>query len=428
MAMIIADIFYYYSDYLLLLCIQCPKVLTTRDAIPHFKLHISSNESQFKDWISQISHLDIQTITKSIDLIRQNEPVTPFPGLTVKEGLACQWDGCKMLFFTSESITRHLSRDHGQSKRGSNEWIQNCHLQSLHLQKHLFLVQASSAALPAQPSPQTQSQPAISTTPSTTPSTSQSQPAPQQWVQGILNDYQARVQAVEENSGSIKVYYSKAEWSTFHSTVGTANFWQGRDVGLVGPLLGDNLLKQRAILQLGLFYLFRKAEIRVPFLPRQSRADLRSYDLQNLTFREFRTVQQQATREKYITVMARFLQFLLATYQYQVLLFFLTFFSIFSHFSLTFSYFFLFLCLYYYLFYIYLYFYFSLTFLSLSLIFSYFYVNFYYYFYIYIYAYFLLTMILTFLLLFTFFSLFSYFSLTFLSLSLTFSYFFLFLC
>ena len=143
-------------------------------------------------------------------------------------------------------------------------------------------------------------------------------------------------------------------------------------MGLVGPLLGDNLLKQRAILQLGLFYLFRKAEIRVPFLPRQSRADLRSYDLQNLTFREFRTVQQQATREKYITVMARFLQFLLATYQYQVLLFFLTFFSLFSHFSLTFSYFFLFLCLYYYLFYIYLYFYFSLIFLSLSLTFSYF--------------------------------------------------------
>ena len=339
MAMIIADIFHYYSDYLLLLCIQCPKVLTTRDAIPHFKLHVSSDELQFKDWISQISHLEIQTITKSIDLIRQNEPITPFPGLIVKEGLACQWDGCKMLFFTSESITRHLSRDHGQSKRGSNEWIQNCHLQSLHLQKHLFLVhdpQASSAALPAQPNPQTQSQPAISTT----PSINQSQPTPPQWVQGILNDYQARVQVLEENSGSISIYHSKAEWSAFHSTIGTANFWNARDLGLVGPLLGDDLPKPRAILQLALFLLFRKAEIRIPYLPRQAHADLRSFNQHNPTFKEFRLLQRQKSREVYIMVMVKFIQFLLASYQYQVsnyiILFYfyftLTLFSLYSYF------------------------------------------------------------------------------------------------
>jgi hypothetical protein len=422
---VIAQIFYYYSEYSLLICKPCKKAIVPRDAIGHFKTHLSGNQPELSHWLEIISTLDIQSIRKSHEIIRECEPIPPLSALNQLDGYICTWPSCQEIKTSKTTIFRHF-QSHGQSHEQAEQWVQPYKMQSLTRGGYLFRIELPSTTLPVLPSAPPQSRPATSTT----PSTRQSQAAPQQWAQGILEDYQARIQALEENSGSIKVYYSKAEWSTFHSTVGTANFWQGRDIGIIGPLLGDNLPKQRAILQLALFYLFRKAEIRVPFLPRQSRANLRSFDQQNLTFREFRTVQQQATREKYITVMARFIQFLLATFQYQVryLLFI-------SHFSLTFlslSYFYAYayfhihlyvylyayiyayvmltfipilclyytytmpiLCLHYAHFYAYFSYFshFSLTFLSLSYFYTYAYFHLYIYFYAYIYAYVMLTFI-----------------------------------
>ena len=114
------------------------------------------------------------------------------------------------------------------------------------------------------------------------------------------------------------MHYSKAEWSTFNSTTGIAHWWQSRDLDLVLPLLGDNLPDQRTALVNALYFLLGKAETRVPYLPRQSRAQLKSFNRANLTIKEFRVVQQWATREKYTMVMARFFQFLLASFKYQV--------------------------------------------------------------------------------------------------------------
>jgi hypothetical protein len=67
-----------------------------------------------------------------------------------------------------------------------------------------------------------------------------------------------------------------------------------------------------------LFFLFGKAETRLPYLSRQARTQVHSFELANPTFKEFRPVQQLATREKYIMVMAKFIQFLLATFHDQV--------------------------------------------------------------------------------------------------------------
>jgi hypothetical protein len=105
---IIADIFTYYPTYSMLICTSCPKVLTKREATSHLKIHFSHSELQANDWLGMISNLEIQTWAKSLDLIRQVEPIPPINGLEIKNGLRCQWTACKSLFLVGNSIYRHL--------------------------------------------------------------------------------------------------------------------------------------------------------------------------------------------------------------------------------------------------------------------------------------------------------------------------------
>ena len=311
----IANIFYYYSTYSLLICKPCSKALTPQHITTHFKSHFSNSE--YADWLETLSQYEVQPIGKSHEQIKRDEPIPPFSSLNQINGFLCIWPDCQEVKASKPQILRHLSEAHSQPRDKASEWIQDCQLQSLARGAYLFQIKVPPATLPVLPSAPPQPIPTTGTTPSTRQSPP-APPAPQQWAQDILHTFQAQVQALEENSGLINIYQSKAEWSAFHSTMGTANFWNSRDLGIVGPLLGDELPKQRAILQLALLYLFRTAEIRVPYLPRQSRADLRSFDLHNPTFKEFRLLQQQKSREVYIMVMVKFIQFLLASYQYQV--------------------------------------------------------------------------------------------------------------
>jgi hypothetical protein len=314
----IADIFYYYSTYSLLICKPCSKALNSQHTITHFKSHFPNSE--YADWLETLSRCEVQPIGKSFEQIKRDEPIPPFSSLNQINGFLCIWPDCQEVKAAKPQLLRHLSEAHSQPRDRASEWIQDCQLQSLSSGRFLFRIEVPPTTLPVLPSAPPQPRPAIGTTPSTRQSLPAlpAPPVPQQWAQNILHIFKARVQALEENSGPINIYYSKAEWSAFHSTIGTANFWNSRDLGIVGPLLGDELPKQRAILQLALFLLFRKAEIRVPFLPRQSRADLRSFDHRNPTFKEFRLLQKQESREVYIMVMVKFIQFLLASYQHEV--------------------------------------------------------------------------------------------------------------
>jgi hypothetical protein len=331
---IIAQIFYYYSEYSLLICKPCKKAIAPRDAIGHFKTHLSRNQPELPHWLEIISALDIQPIGKSHEKIKENEPIPSLSSLSITDGRLCTWENCQAISKSHEQIIQHLITQHALLRQQTSPWFEPCKLQSLTAGRFLFRVELPPAiTLPARPSAPPRPQPTIGTTPSTRQSPP-APPAPQQWAQNILHTFKARVQALEENSGPINIYHSKAEWSAFHSTIGTANFWNSRDLGMVSPLLGDELPKQRAILQLALFLLFRKAEIRVPFLPRQSRADLRSFDHRNPTFKEFRLLQKQKSREVYIMVMVKFIQFLLASYQHEVCDFIILY-SFYAHFMPT---------------------------------------------------------------------------------------------
>jgi hypothetical protein len=132
----------------------------------------------------------------------------------------------------------------------------------------------------------------------------------------VLDQFQAQVNDLEQNR-PITMHYSRSEWSSFHSTTRIADFWQARDLVAIQALLGDNMPVLSSILALGLLLLFQKAEARVTFLTRQDRAQLKTFNQLDPTIKEFRIVQQAATQYRYIGVLVKFFQFLLASYQYQ---------------------------------------------------------------------------------------------------------------
>jgi hypothetical protein len=89
----IADIFYYYSTYSLLICKPCSKALNSQHIIAHFKSHFTNSE--YTNWLETLSHYKVQSIGKSFEQIKRDEPIPPFSSLNQINGFLCIWPDCQ---------------------------------------------------------------------------------------------------------------------------------------------------------------------------------------------------------------------------------------------------------------------------------------------------------------------------------------------
>jgi hypothetical protein len=140
-SLLIASVFSYYPAYSLLICTVCPKVLSTHNACRHLHIHVLAHEIISNQWDEQLSQRAISTLAKSLEQIRQVEPVPPLPGLaTPKDGLCCTWPSCQTLSMSKDSMARHLSTAHKQPRDSIDHWTRRCLVQSLTLKSYLFEV------------------------------------------------------------------------------------------------------------------------------------------------------------------------------------------------------------------------------------------------------------------------------------------------
>lgn len=164
----IANIFFYYSTYSILICDLCKKAISSCDAISHLKSHISTNQLASNDWLNTISNIAIQPTKEAYIAIQENEPIEPIYSLAVVDGWVCTRPGCSNLAISHYRMIRHLSDDHKISRDRHKRSMQPCKVQSLSTNRYLFKVESPPASLPARPSAIPSSIP--STRPSAIPS------------------------------------------------------------------------------------------------------------------------------------------------------------------------------------------------------------------------------------------------------------------
>ena len=134
--------FHFIESFHLLICSRHQMAIPPTQINQHLRDHFMSHEINLNLYKESLATLPIISIHQSHGLIRNTEPIMPFPFLTQpRDGYACGVPHCHYLTMSLYTLKRHLKEKH--EKSGSSQQdplIESVTIQSLIHGQYLFTV------------------------------------------------------------------------------------------------------------------------------------------------------------------------------------------------------------------------------------------------------------------------------------------------
>ncbi|BDD58972.1 hypothetical protein MAP00_004207 [Monascus purpureus] len=367
MATELPDFFIYYPTFHILICKECHTALPKNKAVEHLrKDHLMTQHQVINlGYQAIIERLDIFPLTRSLHQIQNDQPIAPIKGLSSFQARECS--ACGELFQSMDKANRHITKAH-QHQRGHAQYptIIDTLAQALQPNRYFFKVR-----LPSHPLGDHAPTRAGTSSPSPTPGPSQphyahharvvessdsdiemvsardvntSLRAPSAFgpsaslptrpgsssqpdsgitpdlVDSLLRQYQ-EIQKPQPEQAKIYLSGSRDELNGFQLHTRYPEFLQQRSLPKLRNLFSLSLEHSDRIhdfLTACTTYIFAKGQKIIPLLSRHVRCLLNSFDIEHVTLRPFKPLQEAASAQKYARVLHSFLVFLLESYPYQV--------------------------------------------------------------------------------------------------------------
>ncbi|BDD60247.1 hypothetical protein MAP00_005390 [Monascus purpureus] len=367
MATELPDFFIYYPTFHILICKECHTALPKNKAVEHLrKDHLMTQHQVINlGYQAIIERLDIFPLTRSLHQIQNDQPIAPIKGLSSFQARECS--ACGELFQSMNKANRHITKAH-QHQRGHAQYptIIDTLAQALQPNRYFFKVR-----LPSHPLGDHAPTRAGTSSPSPTPGPSQphyahharvvessdsdiemvsardvntSLRAPSAFgpsaslptrpgsssqpdsgitpdlVDSLLRQYQ-EIQKPQPEQAKIYLSGSRDELNGFQLHTRYPEFLQQRSLPKLRNLFSLSLEHSDRIhdfLTACTTYIFAKGQKIIPLLSRHVRCLLNSFDIEHVTLRPFKPLQEAASAQKYARVLHSFLVFLLESYPYQV--------------------------------------------------------------------------------------------------------------